>query len=128
MFGKKKALKQAIKSYLDYLPQALSERYGKNTLYTEGQVASMVRDLKLDDRYIRYACLIYCDNINANDIGGFENTKSHDMQKTIEYVAAGGFLGALIGSSFSNNDNVNFGGDDFLNNSFSGNIGGDGGM
>ena len=50
-----------IRKYRKKLTPELSKRYGFNGPYTQAQVDTTVRELRLNDRYIRYAYLMFCE-------------------------------------------------------------------
>lgn len=51
----------AIKKYQQLLPDALARRYGGFPPYTPGQVERTVSELALNENYVEYACLLFCD-------------------------------------------------------------------
>ncbi|MEJ2680754.1 MAG: hypothetical protein P8176_03635 [Gammaproteobacteria bacterium] len=103
----------AIRKYLRKLPPALSKRYGGSGPYTPNQVAKTVDDLKLNERYIRYAYLMYCERSRL-DRDTFTDDAVDVMLNTIALAAGGGILNASLNALRGGADgstSIGYGGD-----------------
>ena len=68
-------------------------RYGKQAHYTPQQVKATVHSQKLNDRYIRYAFVMYCEDSVAQ---GYD-VNLNDLGRPLETILAGGLLGGVLG-------------------------------
>ncbi len=100
--------KSAIRKYRAKLPEELSRRYGGKGPYTEAQVSKTVSDLRLSDRYIQYAYLMYCHD-EVLEQYGLAGEKLQDMLGVIASVGGGGIVAGAIEPIFGGGD----GGDGF---------------
>jgi hypothetical protein len=110
MFGKN----SAIRKYKYKLRPALAKRYGGSAKYTKGQVDKTIEHLRLSNKHIQYAYLMYCDEETFNTHkSSTESTGS--MSDTITTATGFGFLGPFFGSIIygsGSNDGGGFGGSD----------------
>ncbi|MEC4729127.1 hypothetical protein HWQ46_26850 [Shewanella sp. D64] len=95
MFGKN----STIRKYKYKLRPALAKRYGGSATYTKGQVDKTVEALRLNDRYIQYAYLMYCD-VNTFSTNKSSNESTQSMNDTISTATGFGILGPFFGSIF----------------------------
>jgi len=94
----------AIKSYLNKLPGELSKRYGGSGPYTEGQLKTTIEELRLNDRYIRYAFLMFCsEEVVASQ--GVDSDAVVQMTNEISKVSeSGGIAAAPLGALFGSGE------------------------
>ena len=89
----------AIKQYINKLPEELSSRYG-TAPYTQGQVDRTVNDLRLSDKFIRYAYLIYCEQKVLQD-QHVTPAEIQKMQELLAVTAAGGIVAIPVEGLFN---------------------------
>lgn len=93
----------AIKRYRKKLPAELAKRYGGKPPYTEAQVSKTVQDLRLNQRFIRYAFLMYCEQEVLAGQGVDESTIAI-MLAEIEQVSGGSVIAVPIDAVFGIGD------------------------
>ena len=112
-------LSSIIRKYHKKLAPELRRRYGGGGPWTQAQVDTTVRELKLNDRYIRYAYLMYCEReVLARE--QLPESGIGKMQDTIAAAVGGGLATAPL--------DVVFGGVDGDAGGLGGGFGGDGGL
>lgn len=79
----------AIRTYRDKLSPVLVKRYGGSGQYTQAQITKTAAELRLNQKYIRYAFLMYCHPENL-DSDFFKDDDIHTMQTTIATALGGG--------------------------------------
>lgn len=108
-----------IRKYHRKLAPELGRRYGGSGPWTLAQVDATVRELKLNDRFIRYAYLMYCER----EVLAREQLPESDIARMHDTVAAavgGGLAVAPL--------DVVFGGVDGDAGGLGGGFGGEGGL
>ena len=95
--------KSVIRKYRRKLTPELSKRYGGGGPYTQAQVDTTVRDLRLNNRCVQYAYLMFCEQ----DVLGQEDVSELDlnrMHETIAVAIGGGITAAPIDTLFGGAD------------------------
>ena len=104
MFG----VKPAIRRYRNKLGPELSKRYGSGP-YTRAQVEVAAKDLKLSQKHIQYAYLLFCEKITLDpQIYSGENIDK--MQGVITAAFSGGVVAAPIDALLGGSDGGGGGG------------------
>ena len=92
-----------IRKFRKKLTPELSKRYGGSGPYTQAQVETTVRELRLNDRYIRYAYLMFCEH----EVLEQEQVSESTILKMEDVVAAavgGGIAAMPIDAIFGSGD------------------------
>jgi len=95
--------KSAIRKYRRKLSLELSQRYSISGPYTQAQVDTTIRDLRLSKKHVQYAYLMFCEQ----EVWGQEKLSESTidrMQETIAAAVGGGIAAMPIDTLFGGSD------------------------
>ena len=92
-----------IRKFRRKLIPELSKRYGGKGPYTRAQVETTIRKLRLNDRYIRYAYLMFCEQevLEQEQVSDSAILK---MQDTVAAAVGGGIAAMPVDAIFGGGD------------------------
>lgn len=95
--------KSVIRKYRRKLTPELSKRYGGSAPYTQAQIDTTLRDLRLNTRYVQYAYLMFCEQ-EVLERENISESVLDRMHETIVAAIGGGIAAVPIDALFGGAD------------------------